>query len=214
MTLTLFDYYRSSASYRVRIALNLKELDFNQISINLTTDMQNEDAYKSRNPQGLVPALEISGTTLTQSLAIMEYLDEVYTNPPLLPKDPLLRAQHRAMALALIADTHPIQNLHVAKYVEALIPDKDRVRADWMAHFIKKGLDGFEGLLVRQPASPFASGTAPGLVDCCLVPQLYNARRWGIDISNYPLLAKIELNCLALSAFDAARPEEQKDAQE
>lgn len=212
MTFTLFDYYRSSASYRVRIALNLKGLEFNQVNVDLLKDAHNEPDYKVINPQGLVPALEISGSVISQSLAIIEYLDETNPEPPLLPPDPLEKAQHRAMALALIADTHPVQNLRVVKYVETLMPHQEGVRDKWMVHFIQKGLEGFQGLLLRQPHAPFASGNNPGLVDCCLVPQLYNARRWGVDLAGYPHLIEIENNCLALPAFKNAAPEMQVDA--
>lgn len=212
MTLTLYDYYRSSASYRVRIALNLKGLDYNQVTVDLAKGAQNEPQYKAINPQGFVPALKVSGNVISQSLAIIEYLDDAYPEPPLLPADPLEKAHQRALALALTADTHPIQNLHVVKYVETLMPDEERVRENWMIHFIQRGLKGFRDLLLRQPYAPFASGKSPGLIDCCLIPQLYNARRWGVDLADHERLVEIETNCLNLQAFQNAAPEMQVDA--
>lgn len=208
-SLTLYDYYRSSASYRVRIALNLKGVEVDQVTVNLVSGEQVSEDHLAINPQGLVPSLIVDHEVLTQSLAIIEYIDECYPNPPLLPQNPLMRARHRALALAIAADTHPVQNLRVLKFLETKFSASQQDKESWVQHFIFIGLEGFSNLLANLPPTAFASGERPGLVDCCLIPQLYNGRRWGVDLSSFSRLTEIESRCLALEAFSLASPEHQ-----
>lgn len=206
----LFDYWRSSAAYRVRIALNLKGIDYRQTSIDLVAGAQGEPSYTSAmNPQGLVPALKIDGQTLTQSLAILEYLDETRPEPPLLPAEPAARARVRALAQVVACDIHPLNNLRILRYLKGPLSQGQDGVNDWYKHWIIAGFDALEKM---AGDSAFLSGDAPGLADICLVPQMYNARRFNTDLGPYPRLVDIDAACRALPAFDKAAPENQPDA--
>jgi maleylpyruvate isomerase len=208
----LHGYFRSSASYRVRIALNLKGLRVEHLPHHLRKGEQRAPAFLAINPQGLVPALEDDqGTTLTQSLAIIEWLDETHPEPPLLPKDSLRRAKVRAFAQALACDTHPVQNLKVLARLRELGLSEDKVTA-WAAWANREGLIACEKLIEREPG-PFCFGDAPSLADLCLVPQLGNARRFGVDVSTFPRLLQVETAAKAMKAFADAAPDKQPDAE-
>jgi maleylacetoacetate isomerase len=212
----LYTFFRSSASYRVRIALNLKGISCEQSPIHLRRGggEQLTAAYKTINPQALVPALEDNGRILTQSLAIIEYLDEKYPSPPLLPKDPADKAVVRSMALVIACEVHPIQNLRVLNYVKATYNQTDEQVNQWAQHWIDLGLSALQELIVAQPKrGRFCFGDTPTLADICLIPQLGNARRYGCDLSKYPAILEIEKNCAALPAFADAAPEKQPDAE-
>jgi maleylacetoacetate isomerase len=212
----LYTFFRSSASYRVRIALNLKGLAYDQAAIHLRRGggEQLQPAYKSINPQALVPALEDNGRVLTQSLAIMEYLEEKYPDPPLLPKDPAERALVRSMALVVACEVHPIQNLRVLAFVKSKYNQTDEQVNHWAQHWINLGLSALEEIILTQPKrGKFCYGDTPTLADVCLIPQLGNARRYGCDLSRYPKILDIEKNCMALRAFADAAPEKQPDAE-
>lgn len=205
-------YFRSAASWRVRIALNLKDLAVTHVSHHLRRGEQRAPDYLALNPQGLVPALELDdGAVLTQSLAIIEWLDESYPAPPLLPSDPIRRAPVRALALVLAADTHPLQNLGVLARLRATGRTKEEVQA-WAADANATGLQVCEALLAGAPG-PFCFGDMPTLADICLVPQLGNARRFGVDVAGFPRLLTAEAACMALPAFVDAVPGRQPDAE-
>ena len=201
----LYDYWRSSASYRVRIALNLKSIPYRAIPVNLLSGQHRSSDHLARNPQRSVPVLDIDGLRLTQSLAINEYLDETRPEPPLLPADPAGRARVRALAHVIAMEIHPICNLSVANRIAEL--GGDAARFAWMREHIDRGLTAFEALLARPGTGRFCHGDAPGLADCCLVPQLYNARRWDLDPSVWPTIARIEAACAELPAFVLAHPD-------
>ena len=204
-------YFRSAASWRVRIALALKGLEPEQVSHHLRKGEQRAPGYLALNPQGLVPTLELDdGTALTQSLAIIEWLDETYPEPALLPADALGRAKVRAFALVLASDTHPLQNLKVLQRLRSLGLAEEAVTA-WAADVNAAGLESCEALVA--PQGRFCFGDAPTLADLCLVPQLGNARRFGVDVTRLPRLLAREAACLALSAFAEAVPELQPDAE-
>ena len=212
----LYTFFRSSASYRVRIALNLKGLQYEQAPIHLRRGggEQLSAAYKAINPQALLPALEDGGKILTQSLAIIEYLEERYPQPPLLPRDPADKALVRSMALIIACEVHPIQNLRVLQYVKREYNQSDEQVNRWAQHWINLGLAALEQMIVAQPRrGKFCCGGTPTLADICLVPQLGNARRYGCALSQYPAIMEIEKNCMALPAFTDAAPEKQPDAE-
>ena len=200
---TLYDYPKSSASYRVRIALQLAGIDFETVNINLLDGDQKSDAHLERNPQGLVPVLDIDGIRLTQSLAILEYLNDT-RGLGLLPLDPKEKAFGRALAYSIAVDVHPICNLSVMRHATG---GQDPARTDWMHHFIRPGLVAFEKLLESSNNKTFCSGDAPGLADICLIPQLYNARRWKVDYSDLKRICTVERLCEELPAFQNAKPE-------
>ncbi|HZX97040.1 MAG TPA: maleylacetoacetate isomerase [Myxococcales bacterium] len=208
----LHGYFRSAASWRVRIALGLKGVAVRPVFHHLRRGEQRDAAYLALNPQGLVPALELDdGTVLTQSLAIIEWLDDAYPEPKLLPADPVRRARVRAFALVLAADTHPLQNLGVLARLRGMGRPEAEVQA-WAADANAAGLAACEALLEGTPG-PFCFGAAPTLADICLVPQLGNARRFGVDVTRFPRLLAAEAACLALSAFADAVPDRQPDAE-
>jgi maleylpyruvate isomerase len=208
----LHGYFRSSAAYRVRIALNLKGLTAQHLPHHLRKGEQSAPAYLTINPQGLVPTLEgDDGAVLTQSLAIIEWLDEIHPNPPLLPKDPLRRARARAFALAIACDIHPVQNLKVLARLRQLGVAEEQV-TEWAAWANREGLSACEAL-IKGEQGPFCFGDAPTVADLCLVPQLANARRFGVDVSTYPRLLKAEAAAKEMKAFADAAPDRQPDAE-
>jgi maleylacetoacetate isomerase len=207
--IVLYDYYRSSACYRVRIGLNLKHLDYETRPVNLLESEQRSDEYRAVNPQGLVPLLEIDGHRLTQSLAILTYLDLKYSNQPLLPAAAEARAHVLALSLAVACDIHPLDNLRVLKYLkEELGASQDAVDR-WYAHWISEGLPALEAL-AKPRAGAFLFGDGPTMADVCLVPQLYNARRYKVPLDAYPTLLRAEENANKLDAFAAAHPDKQR----
>jgi maleylacetoacetate isomerase len=211
----LYDFFRSSAAYRTRIALGMKGLAPERVFVHLRKGDQRGADYLSLNPQGLVPALVTDdGAVLTQSLAIIEWLDEVYPEPPLLPRDPLGRARVRSIALAVACDIHPIDNLRVLRYLTGTLGVTEAQRDGWYRYWIDTGLEAIENQLAQDPATGrFCHGDTPTLADVVLVPQLANGRRVDMDLSPYPTLLRIEAACRALPAFAAAEPARQPDAE-
>ena len=208
----LHGYFRSSASYRVRIALNLKGLSADHLPHHLRKGEQSAPSYLAINPQGLVPTLESdAGAVITQSLAIIEWLEETHPAPPLLPEDPLRRAQVRAFAMALACDTHPVQNLKVLARLRQLGLPEEQVTG-WAAWANREGLSACE-ILISGETGPFCFGAEPTMADLCLVPQLANARRFGVDVSAFPRLLKAEAAAKNNKAFADAAPERQPDAE-
>jgi maleylacetoacetate isomerase len=205
MKLVLYDYWRSSASYRVRIALNLKGADYERVPIDLLEGEQKADDYRALNPQGFVPMLDADGKRLTQSLAIIGWLDRAIPEPPLLPADSDDRAHVVALALAVAADIHPVNNLRVLKRLSALgIEQADR--DEWYRHWIREGFDALE-TLARPRAGRFLFGDGVTMADVCLVPQMFNARRFEVDLAPWPTLARCDAAAAALDAFAAAHPD-------
>jgi len=211
----LIGYFRSSAAFRVRIALNLKGIAVEHVSKHLRKGEQSAPDYAALNPQKLVPALVLeSGEVLTQSLAIVEYLEETHPEPPLLPRDPVARAHVRALALILSADVHPIQNLRVMAYLRQKFGQTEESAFAWSRHWIETGFDAFEATLARDPRTgAFCHGDTPGLADLCLVPQVFNAGRFKVDMARYPAIQRIHETCMKHPAFDAAQPSKQPDAE-
>jgi maleylpyruvate isomerase len=213
MSLILHGYFRSTASWRVRIALGLKSLSFENVFHHLRRGEQRAPEYLALNPQGLLPTLELEdGRALTQSLAICEYLDEVHPEPPLLPADPFERARIRAFAQAIACDIHPVQNLKVLERLRGFGLDNNIVEG-WARGTIDEGLEACAALIDGTADAPFCFGERPSLADLCLVPQLGNARRFGVDLDRWPRLVAIEKNCNALSAFRSASPNNQPDTE-
>lgn len=212
----LYDYFRSSAAYRVRIGLNLKGLDYESVPVHLLRDggEQLTAEYRAINPSALIPALQNDGVILTQSLAILEYLDEVHPFMPLLPKDALGRARVRALALAIACDIHPINNLRVLRYLVKQAGFTEEAKNTWYVHWMQ---EGFAALEVQLAASPdtgrFCHGDLPTIADIVLVPQVFNAMRFKLDMGLYPTIARIDQACRALPAFEAAHPSKQSDAE-
>ncbi|MBT2768116.1 maleylacetoacetate isomerase [Stenotrophomonas sp. ISL-67] len=210
----LFSYWRSSAAYRVRIGLNLKGLEHTITPVHLVRDggQQHSAGYAALNPQELVPTLVHGERVLHQSMAILEYLDEVFLEPPLLPDDAAGRARVRALAQLVACDIHPLNNLRVLQFFDDTWNVPQAERDDWICHWMRVGFDAMERLLVESvDTGRFCHGDSPTLADCCLVPQLFNARRFHVDLAPYPTLVRIEEACAALPAFEAARPENQVD---
>ena len=211
--LELYTYWRSSAAYRVRIALSLKGLDYQTLTTDLVAGAHKTDSYRQTNPQGLVPALVHDDTTVAQSLAIMDYLDEVYPEPALLPTDPVERATVRAMAQAVACDIHPLNNLRVMLYLKEQLGHTDAEVNVWYGHWIHEGFLGLERMVAHDSADGrYCFGNQPSLADACLVPQMFNARRFKIDVSDFPRLLEIDAHLTSLPAFVAAAPENQPDA--
>lgn len=211
-----YTYFRSSAAYRVRIALNLKGLKADYRYVHLVKDggQQHQPEYLALNPQGLVPALVDKGHVLTQSLAIIEYLDETHPQPPLLPKDAPGRARVRALAQIVACDIHPVNNQRILKYLEKEFRADEAARSKWYRHWIVEGFNALDKLLGSSPATgKFCHGDQPTLADICLVPQVFNARRFKIDLASFPAIERINATCLALAAFADAAPDRQPDAE-
>jgi len=213
-SLKLYSYWRSSAAYRVRIGLNLKGLPYEIVPVHLLRDggEQHTPAFRAANPQGLVPVLQHGQRTMRQSVAILEYLDETWPDRPLLPAVARDRQRVRAIAQMVACDIHPLNNLRVLQYFDREWNVPAPERDEWVRHWIIEGFNAVEATLNDHPATGrYCEGNLPTLADCCLVPQVYNARRFGIDLSAFPTIARIEAACLELDAFDAARPERQPD---
>ena len=211
----LFDYFRSSASFRVRIGLNLKGIEPERRPVHLLKDggEQFSSAFTSINPQQLVPVLVDGDHVLIQSMAILEYLDETHPEPPFLPAEPAARARVRALAQVIACDLHPLNNLRVLKYLKDELGRSEDERNVWYRHWVAKGLGAFESLVSANPATGrFCHGDVPGLADIALVPQIFNARRFDCPLGDYPATMAIFENCMAVPAFDAAQPERQPDA--
>jgi maleylacetoacetate isomerase len=205
----LYTYFRSSAAYRVRIALNLKGIKHEMVGVNLLKSEQISPEYLAVNPQGLLPALETDQGQLSQSLAILEYLDEIHAEVPLMPSEPWQKAQVRSLAYAVACDIHPIDNLRVLKYLTNELEVTDQQKTDWYLHWIQIG---FEKLEIQLGDSSFCFGDTPTLADICLVPQVFNALRFKLDMNQFPKIAAIYERCNALPAFKDAAPENQFDA--
>ena len=210
----LYNYFRSSASFRVRIALHLKGLAYDYLPVHLARGEQKKPAFAAVTAEGLVPVLELDDDRrLTQSMAIIEYLDETHPQPPLLPADALGRARVRALACTVACDIHPVNNLRVLNYLRDTLYADDAARSNWALHWMALGLRALEQHLAREPATGLCChGDTPTLADCCLVPQLFNARRFGLDLAPYPTLVRIDRHCAALPAFATAHPAQQPDA--
>lgn len=202
----LFDYFRSSASYRVRIALNLKGLDYERVQVDLVHDAQKESEYRSRNPQGLVPMLEIDGHRIAQSLAIIDYLDAARPEPRLIPAEPAARAQVLTMALGIACDIHPLNNLRVLRYLAGPLGQPEEARNAWYAHWVSEGFAALEAM-AQGSAGRFLFGDEPTAADVYLVPQMFNARRFNVPVDPYPTLVRIDAEACRLPAFAAAHPE-------
>jgi maleylacetoacetate isomerase len=202
----LFDYFRSSASYRVRIALNLKGIEFETVPVDLMHGKQKEAEYRSRNPQGFVPMLDLDGHRITQSLAIIQYVEETRPEPPLLPADPADAAHVRALALIIACDVHPLNNLRVLKYLGGALGQDEEARNAWYRHWVAEGLAALEAQAAPR-AGRFLFGDAPTLADICLVPQLFNARRFEVPLEAYPTLLRADVESNRIEAFAAAHPD-------
>lgn len=214
--LTLYSYFRSSASFRVRIALELKGLQFETIPVHLLRDggQQFSAQYKSLNPDSLVPTLLDGDHALVQSMAIVEYLDETHPEPPLLPATPLDRAYVRAISQSIACDIHPLNNLRVLRYLKHTLGASEEVKDGWYRHWVESGFASLDAVLTREgKAGRFCFGDTPTLADICLVPQVFNANRFNIDMQAYPAIARIFEACMALPAFQKAAPAAQPDAE-
>lgn len=214
--LVLHGYWRSSASYRVRMALNLKGLDYEQRLVHLVRDggQQHSEAYRKLNPQGQVPTLVHGECVLTQSPAILEYIEETFPDPALLPGDPVGRARVRALAAVIACDTHPVNNLRVLQYLTGTLGVDEAARLAWYRHWVNAGLDAFEAMLANSDGTgDCCHGDTPTLADCCLLPQVYNARRFDCDESGWPNIRRISAHLETIAAVDRAAPEKQPDAE-
>ena len=209
----LYDYFRSSAAYRVRIALNLKQLSVEQRAIHLGENENRLPGYKAINVQGLVPYLVDGSVSLSQSLAIIEYLNDLYPQPPLLPDAPAERAWVRSLALMVACDIHPLNNKRVLDYLVQDLHLNEEQKNIWYRHWITEGFDALEKMLTSRGSGPFCYGEQPTLADVCLVPQIANALRFRCEMAGYPRIMAIYERCMTLEAFDAAQPSKQADAQ-
>jgi len=202
----LYNYFRSSSSYRVRIALNLKGLAYEYVPVHIAKGEHKLAAYADVSADGLVPVLEIQGRRLSQSLAIIEYLDELHPEPALLPADAFERAQVRALSQSIACEIHPINNLRVLKYLSAELQVSDEAKNTWYRHWVRTGLEAFERQLAQLPESTFCFGNTPTLADCCLVPQIFNAQRFKVNFEGLPRTMAAYDACLQLPAFQQAHP--------
>jgi len=209
----LHDYFRSSAAYRVRIALNVKGLEADRRFVHLRKGEQRAAGYLALNPQGLVPTLVVDGTPLTQSLAIIEYLEETHPQPRILPSDAKERAWVRSIALAIACDIHPLNNLRILKYLDRVLQIDEPRRDEWYRHWVEEGFAAIEPQLAARAQGTLCLGDTPTLADICLVPQVANAHRLKVPMEPYPRIRAINEACLRLPAFDRARPENQPDAE-
>jgi len=210
----LHTYFRSSAAFRVRIALNLKGLAYDTGFVHLAKGEHRTPAYGAVNPQALLPTLEDAGRQLTQSLAIMEYLEETHPQPPLLPRDPFARARVRSLSLLIACEIHPVNNLRVLQHLKRALGQNEEQVNSWYRHWIADGLAKFEADLLREKsAGRFCHGDAPGMADCCLVPQIFNAQRYQCDTAPYPATMRVFAECMKIEAFDRAQPSKQPDAE-
>jgi maleylacetoacetate isomerase len=206
----LYDYWRSSAAYRVRIALNLKRVPYSKVAVDISQGAQRAPDFLARNPQGLVPALDIGAAVLTQSLAIIDYLEAAHPAVALRPRDPVARANVLAQALVIVADIHPIDNLRVLNRLSAQFDADQAAREDWYRHWVAEGLTALEAMAADLPG-PFLGGAAPNLADVCLVPQMYNARRFAVPLDAWPRLVAADAAACALPEVAAAHPDRVRD---
>jgi maleylpyruvate isomerase len=212
--LVLHSYFRSSTSHRVRIALNFKGLGYDSVFVHLRKGEQRQDAYLALNPQGLVSTLEDGATRLTQSLAIIEYLERIRPEPPLLPDDPVAQARVRSLALICACEMHPLNNLRVLRYLETTLGIEQAARDAWCRHWIAEGFAALERRLASEPQTArFCHGDAPTLADVCLAPQVVSSQRWNMDLTPYATIRRIHEGCMELEAFRQAMPERQPDAE-
>lgn len=202
----LYNYFRSSASFRVRIALELKGLSYEYVPVHLLSGQHRSPEYARLAPEMLVPHLEVQGQQLAQSMAIIEYLDEVHPQPPLLPADAMGRAQVRALAQSIACEIHPLNNLRVLKYLVKTLGVQEEAKNTWYRHWVRSGLEAFERQLAPLPASRYCWGDAPTLADCCLVPQIFNGQRFNVDFSGLPRTMAAFEACMALPAFERGQP--------
>jgi maleylacetoacetate isomerase len=212
----LYGYFRSSAAFRARIALNLKGIKPELRFIHLLKEggQQHTAAYKTLNPMELIPALVHDGQLITQSLAIMEYLDEIVPEPPILPKDALGRARVRELACVIACDIHPVNNLRVAQYLNRELPFSDEQRTNWQRHWITVGFEALEKMLsLSKNTGTYCYGDTPTIADICLIPQIFNARRVNLEVERYPTLSRVFAQAMQHPAFDAAQPKNQPDAE-
>ncbi|MCQ9327891.1 maleylacetoacetate isomerase [Pelistega suis] len=210
----LYSYFRSSAAYRVRIALGLKQLSYDLVPIHLVNNggEHRSPEYAAMNPQKMVPLLQDQGATIPQSLAIMEYLEEAYPEAlPLMPQDAAGRARVRAIALLIAADTHPLNNMRVLNYLTKTLGLSEEQKMQWYKHWIHENFVALEQILQSEQTGKFCHGDTPTMADCCLVPQVYNARRFNCDLSEFPTIVRIADNCNRLASFQQAAPEQQPD---
>ena len=202
----LYNYFRSSASFRVRIALELKGLGYDYVPVHLVKGEHKQAAYSALAPEMLVPHLEVDGQNLAQSMAIIEYLDETHPEPALLPADALGRARVRALAQSIACEIHPLNNLRVLKYLVGTLQVSEEAKNTWYRHWVRQGLEAFEQQLAKSPAGRFCHGDTPTLADCCLVPQIFNARRFDTPLDGLPRVMAVFDACMALPAFQKAQP--------
>jgi maleylacetoacetate isomerase len=208
-SLVLHDYFRSSASFRVRIALNLKGLDYERVEVSLIAGEQRSDAFLEQNAQGFVPMLVVDGEPIIQSMAIIDWLDRAFPQPRLIPEDAMPRAVALAQAQVIASDIHPLNNLRVLKYLKRDLGLNEQTKDRWYRHWIVQGFDALEAM---AGDGKFLGGDAPGIADCCLVPQMYNARRFETPLDDYPRLVAIDAACMELEAFQKAHPDAVKPA--
>jgi len=212
-TMKLHNYFRSSSSFRVRIALNLKGLDYEYVPVHIARGEHRTGSYPAISADMLVPLLEDEGERFSQSMAIMEYLDEVHPEPPLLPSDPAGRAHVRALSQSIACEIHPLNNLRVLKYLVKDLKLDEEAKNNWYRHWVRDGMLAFERQLAQHPASTYCWGNTPTMADCCLVPQIFNGRRFDCDFSGLPRTMAAFEACMALDAFQRAQPSRAPDAE-
>jgi maleylacetoacetate isomerase/maleylpyruvate isomerase len=209
----LYTYFRSSAAFRVRIALNLKGLAYEPVFVHLAKGEHRKPEYAGKYPHGLLPTLLADGLELSQSLAIIEYLDETRPKPPLLPRDAPGRARVRSLSLLVACEIHPLNNLRTLQYLKRQLGQSEEQVSTWYRYWIADGLAKLEADLLRGAGGKFCHGDAPTMADCCLVPQIFNAKRYGCELAPYPTIMRVFEQCMRLEAFDRAQPAQQADAE-